>query len=255
MGSSLPVLFIAPIIGAYADRNGRRMPYIFSLLGATLSCGIWTAAAVFAERISIVSIAISAEVASGIFGGFATMYALGSAIFIDDTHADGAFANANDIPMRVAVACSVQQVAYLLGSFVTSTIQEATGTRSAAAKRNGFVALYALATGAMASALIYAYVRVRDNYKRTLEREQEAREAAGEPSPQRPNLLVATALSLLETCRVAVTPRDGNKRLCLNILIFLIFVEFLTFGKRARVRKTIRRLSNVFRHSNSAFIR
>ncbi|KAI6237439.1 hypothetical protein M3Y95_00265200 [Aphelenchoides besseyi] len=230
IGNTFVVCIMAPVFGAWADKNGRRIPLIFALIGSVLYTSLQTSAVVLYDRINVFYFFFAAEVVSGLFGGLSTLFALSSSIVTDDARADKSLLPSS-VPLRVAVACGFQQIGLLIGTTVTSIV-ESVEYLTPEDKIHGYILIFLIATSVMIVALIYSLGFVHDNYQTILEYNAENSLVLGLPASDRPqskgwiNSIVEVMTGIF---RVASARRQGWKRLCLWICVISIFTEFIAF--------------------------
>ncbi|RCN40636.1 hypothetical protein ANCCAN_13423 [Ancylostoma caninum] len=157
IASSVPTFIMAPVIGTWSDKRGRKIPLLFTISGFFIYMVFQLLATLTYEHIIL-----RIELFLGFTGG------IGSVIGPTLTIVTAACRNklkpgSSTVPMRIGVASFVQSFGSLVGTFGTSMLA-VQNPHSIHEHKFSYIntALIEVSVGAMA--LIYAFFMVRETY-------------------------------------------------------------------------------------------
>uniref|UniRef100_A0A914X6W4 Uncharacterized protein n=1 Tax=Plectus sambesii TaxID=2011161 RepID=A0A914X6W4_9BILA len=229
LGSHIPTLITAPLLGAWADSSGgRKKPLIISIIGFTLH-GIMQVVATFTYKTQSVYIWLFLSgVLSGCCGGFMTMFATCFTIVTDDSRNDLTHGPLNsNIPVRVGIATALHMFSSTMGGVLASIIT------SLYLDERSYILASSCGTLFMLGSLLYAILFVRETHQPNVALLEKSDD--GHQSTRVCELCVKFCAGIGEKCtsfiRVLVEKRESWTRLCLNLSLFFVFVEVLSEPK------------------------
>uniref|UniRef100_A0A914CC36 Proton-coupled folate transporter n=1 Tax=Acrobeloides nanus TaxID=290746 RepID=A0A914CC36_9BILA len=229
VASTLTTIISAPLLGRWSDRSGgRKLPLIICLSGLVFYCAIHTASIFFYTTINVYYFQFSAELISGCLGGLVTIFTLSSAIVVDDSRAQMNM-ESSTVPVRIGISCAAQSIGMLLGMLLTNLLLVPVESGAEAHVRGYFYAVFSAFLFAL-MALFYTVFKVKESYDyeeplRLRSQSNAARATTHECSTPFKSL----RKFVFEIFEVVSEKREGYMRLCLNLCIFFMFVEFLAF--------------------------
>jgi len=232
LGSTLGTLCMAPILGAWADYAGRKKPFLIILIGLEAYVIAETLGVYFYNRINVFYFFLTAEIFSGLCGGLASMMTISLSIVSDDARADKSF-TPSSVPLRVIIACAFQSIGVLAGTATTSVV-EFLEYDTVEDRVNGYLIIFTSSVVLATIGLLYTFFFMKDTYKSVLEMNEQTALVLG-LDPIEPTIRKGVFGSVIDSIsgvmRVASMPRPGYTRLCLNLWVLFVMVEFFSYGK------------------------
>ncbi|CAI5451398.1 unnamed protein product [Caenorhabditis angaria] len=235
----LPTLITSPIVGNWSDRNGRKAPLLFSLLGFFLSNLIQLLATLTYESINIYYWSFSGELLMALFGGGAATFSTALAIVTDDCR-HKLKPGSSTVPFRVGLASFIQSLGMLTGTFIVSQMSVPALT-SVERHAESYFKVAFIQVGFSLIALIYAIFFVRETHFPKREDfqynqfdqldniEEELDETSGQISTHKKSIIGKFQNYFGQIFGVLLARRPGWTRLCLCVSVFFVFIEFLSF--------------------------
>uniref|UniRef100_A0A914WLY3 Solute carrier family 46 member 3 n=1 Tax=Plectus sambesii TaxID=2011161 RepID=A0A914WLY3_9BILA len=225
--ATVPSLFIASILGAWADGSGgRKIPLIISLIGVTIYSGMQVAAAASYKTLPVYPLMLFAELTAAMCGGMTTLFAMTFAIVTDDSRHEMKQGDSYVI-LRIGIASAFQMFGTLFGEILAYVCSEVFPQDEANVVATLLGGCFMLLT------ILYTVFLVRETHLEVAESEESARQITGRND---------TSVSLREWCcgadswprakrkmfklvQVLIEKREGWTRFCLNMSLLYIFVE------------------------------
>uniref|UniRef100_A0A914X1J8 Major facilitator superfamily (MFS) profile domain-containing protein n=1 Tax=Plectus sambesii TaxID=2011161 RepID=A0A914X1J8_9BILA len=213
VAGSLPALVIAPILGAWADGSGgRRRPLLLALFGNCVTSGIVLIATLTYRTSSIYPLALLWEFMGGLVGGGMVYIATSMAMVTDSARIQNP--DGSKLSLRMGIASAVMGVGYLIGSLITALIVQRSASLSIY-----FVGMLLASVFTVAS-LIYAILFVDETGRR-------AKDSEAANDRHLSGICMIVKHRFAEVFRTLTDERIGWTRLCLNLTVAFVFIEFL----------------------------
>ncbi|CAJ0961846.1 unnamed protein product, partial [Mesorhabditis belari] len=235
VAGSLPTILIAPLVGTWSDRSGRKLPLIFSMAGFIFYSIFYLIATLMYERTNIYYWFYASEIVMGFCGGASSLFATMLAIVTDDCRHQ-LNPGSTMVPLRIGVASAIQSFGGLIGTFVVSLLA-VPAIKSIEQHAQSYTHCAFIQCIFMVAALIYTILYVKETHHPQNEPYTTAARFGGyvvrsesETSSEAANRNggCGKAKGLIDSLiEVMCEPRPGWTRFCLNLSIFFIFVEFL----------------------------
>ncbi|CAI2354625.1 unnamed protein product [Caenorhabditis sp. 36 PRJEB53466] len=229
---TIPTLIISPLIGNWSDKNGRKPPLLFSLLGLVIYNFLLLCATLTYESVNVYYWFFVSEILLGLFGGGAATFSTSLAIVTDDCR-HKLKPGSSTVPFRVGLASFIQSIGSLIGTLVVS-ILAVPAILSVERHAMSYVKCAFIQTGLSLIALIYAIFFVRETHfprKEDFSYNQFDENEEVEEVEQRPKVTgIRQFTAYLESVfGVLMVRRPGWTRLCLCVSLLFVFIEFLSF--------------------------
>uniref|UniRef100_A0A914WY30 Uncharacterized protein n=1 Tax=Plectus sambesii TaxID=2011161 RepID=A0A914WY30_9BILA len=212
VAGSLPALFIAPILGAWADGSGgRRYPLMLALLSSCISSVVALFTTLIYANTSIWVMAILWELLGGLLGGGMVFLAASMAIVTDSARIQKS--DGSTLSLRMGIAAAIQSIGFLIGSLATSRF---------VSQNNPSAHFHALLVACIFNIISLAYTALFVG--------ETGRRANLNPAVKERNAKGIIRIVLHrygEVLRTLTVKRIGWTRLCLNLIVAFVFIEFL----------------------------
>ncbi|CAJ0563643.1 unnamed protein product, partial [Mesorhabditis spiculigera] len=234
IASSVPTFLIAPIIGTWSDKTGRKLPLLFAMSGFILYSFFNLLATLTYETSNIYFWFFLAEISIGFCGGATTLFTTMLAIVTDDCR-NQLNPGSTMVPLRIGVASSIQSLGSLLGTLAVSLLA-IPAYISVTGHAQSYVNCAVIQFTAVLIAFVYTIFYVKETHHPQLDPYTTAARFGGylvradsETSEVQPETgCIAKAKGYFNALmEVLLERRPGWTRLCLNLSIFFVFVEFL----------------------------
>ncbi|EPB73672.1 hypothetical protein ANCCEY_07224 [Ancylostoma ceylanicum] len=227
IASSVPTLVMAPVIGTWSDKRGRKIPLLFTIIGFFIYVVTQLLATFTYEYIRFT-------------GGVASLFGTSLTIVTDDCR-NKLKPGSSTVPMRIGVAAFVQSFGTLLGTFGTSMLA-VQNPHSIHEHRFSYINAALIEVSFCALALMYAIFMVREThfplndvylYNRLDSQQNSHASPSGSADIQveQPKSLVTRLReNMCAIGEVLMQKRPGWTRCCLIMSLFFVMVEFLALG-------------------------
>ncbi|EYC21612.1 hypothetical protein Y032_0019g3926 [Ancylostoma ceylanicum] len=241
IASSVPTLVMAPVIGTWSDKRGRKIPLLFTIIGFFIYVVTQLLATFTYEYISIYYWFFAGELLIGFTGGVASLFGTSLTIVTDDCR-NKLKPGSSTVPMRIGVAAFVQSFGTLLGTFGTSMLA-VQNPHSIHEHRFSYINAALIEVSFCALALMYAIFMVREThfplndvylYNRLDSQQNSHASPSGSADIQveQPKSLVTRLReNMCAIGEVLMQKRPGWTRCCLIMSLFFVMVEFLALDQ------------------------
>ncbi|PAV61474.1 hypothetical protein WR25_11320 [Diploscapter pachys] len=237
--SSIPTIITAPLIGIWADKNGRKPALIFSLIAYVIYSILHLMATLTYQTISIYIWYFVSEVAIGFVGGTGAAYFLTLSMVTDDCR-HKLKPGCSTVPIRIGVASFLQILGAIIGNFGVE-ILSVDSKANIESHTMSYIRCSFIQASIAFVGLMYAFLYVKEthfpkregfgytefqnsNLDLSSENGDDAESVEVRQSPPRRAGPLKHVGSLVE---VLTEQRPGFTRLCLCLSLFFVFVEFL----------------------------
>ncbi|CAI4222537.1 unnamed protein product [Auanema sp. JU1783] len=217
----IPTLLIAPLIGTWSDRRGRKLPLLYAMSGYVIQTFCLMMATMTYETWNVYRWYFVGEFVSGLTGGASSIFATSLAIVTDDCRSK-LRPGSSTVPLRIGIASFLQSIGSLLGVLIMSMLA-VPALVSVTGHSQSYVKAAFLQLVTAVVALLYTIVFVRETHfpQKDYCRLNEDSEDSTEVETKKSTYI----MSLVE---VIMEKRPGWTRLCLILSLFFVFVEFLS---------------------------
>uniref|UniRef100_A0A8R1E312 Uncharacterized protein n=1 Tax=Caenorhabditis japonica TaxID=281687 RepID=A0A8R1E312_CAEJA len=230
---AIPTIIVSPIIGNWSDRNGRKAPFLFTLLGLFLNNFLFLCTTLTYDSINVYHWFFTSEFLQGMFGGGAATFSTSLAIVTDDCR-HKLKPGSSTVPFRVGLASFIQSIGTLTGTLAVS-ILAVPAIVSVEGHAMSYVKCAIIQTGLSLIALIYAVFFVkethfpkREDFNYNQFNGAETDDVTREEPPKEAGFRRFTNY-LHNVFSVLTVRRPGWTRLCLCASLIFVFIEFLSF--------------------------
>ncbi|WKY11656.1 hypothetical protein Q1695_003322 [Nippostrongylus brasiliensis] len=230
MSNTIPTLFMAPLIGTWSDKRGRKNPLLYVTFGLILLNVCQLMATITYERMNIYYWLFAGEILMGFCGSIGSFFGVTITIVTDDCR-DKLKPGSSTVPLRIGVASFLQSIGSILGTLVMSLLAVPAISPSGSHQLSYVKAGMIQVTFALAG-FIYAYLLVRETHFPLSDgyiynRLNAAASVNPHPGDQPKSIARRVKEDMFALAEVLLQKRPGWTRCCLIMSLFFVFVEFL----------------------------
>ncbi|WKY11657.1 hypothetical protein Q1695_003322 [Nippostrongylus brasiliensis] len=232
MSNTIPTLFMAPLIGTWSDKRGRKNPLLYVTFGLILLNVCQLMATITYERMNIYYWLFAGEILMGFCGSIGSFFGVTITIVTDDCR-DKLKPGSSTVPLRIGVASFLQSIGSILGTLVMSLLAVPAISPSGSHQLSYVKAGMIQVTFALAG-FIYAYLLVRETHfplsDGYIYNRLNAASVNPHPGDQPKSIARRVKEDMFALAEVLLQKRPGWTRCCLIMSLFFVFVEFLALG-------------------------
>ncbi|KAI1719541.1 major facilitator superfamily domain-containing protein [Ditylenchus destructor] len=221
--STLLTLISSPLVGAWSDFHGRRKPFILCCFSITIYSFIHIIAVMAYEKVNLYYFLFLAECINGLFGGIFMLITVSSTIVTDDSRSELS-QSGSGIPLRIAIASALQFIGLTLGTLLFSIFSVPVALTSEEHVR-GYFRSYVVAAACAMLTLVYVIFFVRETH-RPITGQSQVNVSNGY------SFLTYMRYYIIESVSVIRIRRPGWTRLCFNLSILYMFLDFMTLDNQ-----------------------
>ncbi|KAI1720605.1 major facilitator superfamily domain-containing protein [Ditylenchus destructor] len=221
--STLLTLISAPMVGAWSDFHGRRKPFILCCFSITIYSLIQIVAVMTYEKVNLYYFLFLAECINGLFGGLFMLITISSTIVTDDSRIELS-RSGSGIPLRIAIASAFQFIGLTLGTLLFSVFSVPVALTSEEHVR-GYFRSYVVAAACAILTLVYVIFFVRETHRPVTGQSQVNVSSSY-------SFLTKVRYYIIESVSVIRIRRPGWTRLCFNLSILYMFLDFTTMDNQ-----------------------
>ncbi|PIO66234.1 hypothetical protein TELCIR_12059 [Teladorsagia circumcincta] len=228
MANTIPTLVMAPLIGTWSDKRGRRNPLLYTLIGFSLYSICQLMATLTYRHMNIYYWYFAGEILIGLTGGLGSFFGTSLAIVTDDCR-NKLKPGSSTVPMRIGVASFMQSIGSILGTLGMSMLAVPSQS-SGSLHQLSYIKSTTMQLSFAIIALVYTFLMVRETHFPLSDVYLYNRldGASADSNIEQPKSFLSKMRGyMLALVEVLTMKRPGWTRCCLIMSLFFVMIEFL----------------------------